>query len=47
VWEEAVREFGKDHVLYLVTLPGFGGGPAASGDLVAGHEADLKAAACR
>ena len=36
VWDNAVREFGKDHVLYLVTLPGFNGHPAASGDLVAG-----------
>lgn len=36
VWEDAVRQFGKDHVLYLVTLPGFDGRPAASGDLVAG-----------
>jgi pimeloyl-ACP methyl ester carboxylesterase len=36
VWEDAVREFGKDHVLYLVTLPGFDGRPAAGGDLVAG-----------
>lgn len=38
VWEDAVREFGKDHVLYLVTLPGFDGRPAAGGDLVAGTE---------
>ncbi|MDL2355853.1 MAG: alpha/beta hydrolase [Pseudomonadota bacterium] len=38
VWDDAVREFGKDHVLYLVTLPGFDGRPAASGDLVAGSD---------
>jgi pimeloyl-ACP methyl ester carboxylesterase len=38
VWDDAVREFGRDHVLYLVTLPGFDGRPAASGDLVAGVE---------
>lgn len=36
VWHDAVREFGKDHVLYLVTLPGFDGHAAAGGDLVAG-----------
>ncbi len=36
VWDEAVRQFGQDHVLYLVTLPGFNGRPAAGGDLVAG-----------
>jgi pimeloyl-ACP methyl ester carboxylesterase len=36
VWENAVREFGNDHVLYLVTLPGFNGRPAVGGDLVAG-----------
>lgn len=36
VWDDAVREFGNDHVLYLVTLPGFDGRPAAGGDLVAG-----------
>ena len=38
VWDDAVREFGKDHVLYLVTLPGFNGRPAASGDLIAGAD---------
>lgn len=38
VWESAVREFGKDHALYLVTLPGFNGRAASSGDLVAGAE---------
>lgn len=38
VWESMVREFGKDHVIYLVTLPGFDGRPAASGDLLAGVE---------
>jgi pimeloyl-ACP methyl ester carboxylesterase len=38
VWEDAVREFGQDHVLYLVTLPGFNGRPATSGDLVAGAD---------
>ncbi len=36
VWDEAVRQFGNDHVLYLVTLPGFNGRAAAGGDLVAG-----------
>lgn len=36
VWEEMVGEFGKDHVIYLVTLPGFDGRPATSGDLVTG-----------
>jgi pimeloyl-ACP methyl ester carboxylesterase len=36
VWEDAVRQFGKDHALYLVTLPGFDGRPATTGDLVAG-----------
>ncbi|HEY0065341.1 MAG TPA: alpha/beta hydrolase [Telluria sp.] len=36
VWDDLVREFGKEHVLYLVTLPGFNGHPAAGGDLVAG-----------
>jgi pimeloyl-ACP methyl ester carboxylesterase len=38
VWEDAVREFGRDHVLYLVTLPGFNGRPAVEGDLVAGAD---------
>lgn len=38
VWESAVREFGKHHTLYLVTLPGFNGRPAVSGDAMAGAE---------
>jgi pimeloyl-ACP methyl ester carboxylesterase len=38
VWEDAVREFGRDHVLYLVTLPGFNGRPSVEGDLVAGAD---------
>lgn len=36
VWDDLVREFGKEHVLYLVTLPGFHGQSAVGGDLVAG-----------
>ncbi len=39
VWADTVRQFSKDHVMYVVTLPGFNGNPAAKGDLVAGADA--------
>ena len=32
VWQETVREFSKDHTLYVVTLPGFDGRPAVAGN---------------
>lgn len=32
VWQETVRAFGKDHTVYVVTLPGFDGRPAVAGD---------------
>ena len=38
VWDDAVRRFGTEHVMYLVTLPGFNGHPATSGDLIAGAD---------
>ena len=34
VWQETVREFSKDHTLYVVTLPGFDGRPAVAGNPV-------------
>lgn len=39
VWAETVRQFSGEHVMYVVTLPGFNGNPAAKGDLVAGADA--------
>lgn len=38
VWADTVRQFSKDHVMYVVTLPGFNGHPKTSGDLVAGAD---------
>jgi pimeloyl-ACP methyl ester carboxylesterase len=32
VWQETVRAFAKDHVVYVVTLPGFDGRPAVDGN---------------
>ena len=32
VWQETVREFAKEHTLYVVTLPGFDGRPAVAGN---------------
>jgi pimeloyl-ACP methyl ester carboxylesterase len=32
VWQETVREFAKDHMLYVVTLPGFDGRPPVAGN---------------
>jgi pimeloyl-ACP methyl ester carboxylesterase len=32
VWQETVREFSKEHTLYVVTLPGFDGRPAVAGN---------------
>ena len=32
VWQETVREFSKDHAVYVVTLPGFDGRPAVAGN---------------
>lgn len=32
VWQETVRAFGKEHTLYVVTLPGFDGRPAVAGN---------------
>jgi pimeloyl-ACP methyl ester carboxylesterase len=41
-WQETIREFKKDHVVYVVTLPGFDGRPAIQGDLVASALDSLK-----
>lgn len=38
VWADTVRKFSGEHVMYVVTLPGFDGHPKTSGDLVAGAE---------
>lgn len=38
VWADTVRQFSKDHTLYVLTLPGFNGHPKTSGDLVAGAD---------
>lgn len=38
VWADTVRQFSNDHVMYVVTLPGFNGHPKTTGDLVAGAD---------
>lgn len=38
VWADTVRQFRGEHVIYVVTLPGFDGHPKTSGDLVAGAD---------
>ena len=41
VWQETVREFAKEHTLYVVTLPGFDGRPALAGNPFDGARAAL------
>jgi pimeloyl-ACP methyl ester carboxylesterase len=42
VWQETVRAFSKDHAVYVVTLPGFDGRPAAAGNPFDASRAALK-----
>lgn len=42
-WQETIRRFKADHVIYVVTLPGFDGRPAIQGDVVAAALDSLKA----
>jgi pimeloyl-ACP methyl ester carboxylesterase len=42
VWQETVREFAGSHTLYVVTLPGFDGRPAAEGNPFDAAKAALK-----
>lgn len=42
VWQETVRAFSKDHTLYVVTLPGFDGRPAAGGNPFEAAQAALE-----
>ena len=38
-WQDAIARFGKDHTLYVLTLPGFDGRPAVEGKgMVAAQE---------
>jgi pimeloyl-ACP methyl ester carboxylesterase len=39
VWQETVRAFSADHVVYVLTLPGFDGRPPAPGDAFAASRA--------
>ena len=41
VWQETVREFAKEHTLYVVTLPGFDGRPPVAGNPFDGARAAL------
>jgi pimeloyl-ACP methyl ester carboxylesterase len=42
VWQDAIRNFRNDHVLYVVTLPGFDGRAPVSGNMLAGAEQALR-----
>jgi pimeloyl-ACP methyl ester carboxylesterase len=41
-WQDMVREFSGDHVVYVVTLPGFDGRPAAPGNSIEGARKALQ-----
>jgi pimeloyl-ACP methyl ester carboxylesterase len=42
-WQDAARQFMPDHVVYVVTLPGFDGRPAQPGEPMANAQAALDA----
>jgi pimeloyl-ACP methyl ester carboxylesterase len=42
VWEDTVRRFKDSHVIYVVTLPGFDGRPAATGNSMQAASAALR-----
>jgi pimeloyl-ACP methyl ester carboxylesterase len=41
-WQETVRELGKDHVVYVLTLPGFDGRPAVQDKGIAAAQESLR-----
>lgn len=43
VWQDAIRQFGKDHTLYVLTLPGFDGRPAVDGKGMAAAQESVRA----
>jgi pimeloyl-ACP methyl ester carboxylesterase len=42
VWQDTVRQFSGEHVVYVVTLPGFDGRPPAAGKMLDGAVASLR-----
>jgi pimeloyl-ACP methyl ester carboxylesterase len=43
VWQETIRQFGKEHTIYVLTLPGFDGRPAVDGKGMAAAQESLRA----
>ncbi|WP_036166842.1 alpha/beta fold hydrolase [Massilia sp. 9096] len=42
VWQDTIRAFSKDHAIYVLTLPGFDGRPAAGADAFANARAAVE-----
>lgn len=42
VWQDAIRQFGKDHTIYVLTLPGFDGRPAIDGKGMAAAQESVR-----
>jgi pimeloyl-ACP methyl ester carboxylesterase len=42
VWQDTVRQFSADHVVYVVTLPGFDGRKPAAGQMLDGAQRSLR-----
>jgi pimeloyl-ACP methyl ester carboxylesterase len=42
VWQDAIRQFGKEHAIYVLTLPGFDGRPGAEGKGMAAAQESVR-----
>jgi pimeloyl-ACP methyl ester carboxylesterase len=42
VWQDTIRQFGKDHTIYVLTLPGFDGRPAVDGKGMAAAQESVR-----
>lgn len=43
VWQHAIAQFGKDHTIYVLTLPGFDGHPGVEGKGMAAAQESIRA----
>ncbi len=41
-WQDTIRQFGKEHTIYVLTLPGFDGRPAVPGKTMAAAQESLR-----
>jgi pimeloyl-ACP methyl ester carboxylesterase len=41
-WQDTIRQFGKDHTIYVLTLPGFDGRPAVDGKGMAAAQESVR-----